>query len=235
MSSSTSLPFTEHEVADYEQRRYRGLDQRLVHSRETRILKSFLRQVVAGPLRPNRMLDAPCGYGRFTALLRQTGAGVVGSDLSPAMVKRTRARLPADGRVLGAVADIKRGLPFRADDFGLAFSVRFFHHLHQPADRQAVLLELARVTSRWAVVSYYRLNPLHRLQRKLRRTLKRSRTRIKMLASEEFISEANRAGFRALRSVPLFWGIHAQQFVLLEKIRASSGKAAGRGERALPV
>ncbi len=222
MSSSTSLPFTEPEVADYEQRRYRGLDQRLVHSRETRILKSLLRPVVSGPLRPNRVLDAPCGYGRFSALLRQTGAGVVGSDLSPAMVKRTRTRLLADGRALGAVADIKRGLPFRADDFGLAFSVRFFHHLHQPRERQAVLAELARVTSRWAVISYYRLNPLHRLQRKLRRTLKRSRTRIKMLASEEFISEMNRAGFRVVRTVPLFRGIHAQQFVLLEKIRASS-------------
>ncbi|HEX9902326.1 MAG TPA: hypothetical protein VGB72_05645, partial [Acidobacteriota bacterium] len=69
MSSSTSLPFTEPEVADYEQRRYRGLDQRLVHSRETRILKSLLCRVVAGPLRPNRVLDAPCGYGRFSALL----------------------------------------------------------------------------------------------------------------------------------------------------------------------
>jgi hypothetical protein len=200
MSSSASRPFTEHEVADYERRRYRGLDQRLVHAREMRILKSLLRRVVAG---------------------------VVNSDLSPAMVKRAGSRLLTDGRILGAVADIKRGLPFRSDEFGLAFSVRFFHHLHQPAERQAVLFELGRVSSRWAIVSYYRLNPLHRLQRNLRRRLKRSRTRIKMLTAEEFISEANRAGFRLVRAVPLFRGIHAQQFVLLEKTAASPGVAAG--------
>jgi len=222
MSSSTSLPFTEPEVADYERRRYRGLDQRLVHSRETRILKSFMDRMTAGRLRPNRVLDAPCGFGRFTALLRRSGAKVVSSDLSLAMVRRALARLPAGGRAWGAAADIKRGLPFRAGDFGLAFSVRFFHHLHQPSDRLAVLSEMARVSSRWAVVSYYRLNPFHRLQRKLRRAVKSSRTRIKMLTSQEFTLEAHRAGFQVVQAVPLFRGIHAQQFVLLEKMPADT-------------
>ncbi|MGB9005076.1 MAG: methyltransferase domain-containing protein [Candidatus Aminicenantales bacterium] len=217
MSSSVNRPFTEPEVADYERRRYRGLDQRLVHSRETHILKKLLRLAAAGPLRPGRLLDAPCGYGRFTGLLQQTGAGLVSSDLSPAMVKRTRARPHSAGPPLGAVADIKRGLPFQTGMFGLAFSVRFFHHLHQPQERLAVLSELARVTSRWALVSYYRLNPLHRLQRKLRRAVKPSRTRIKMVTAQEFNDEANKAGFRVVRSAPLWRGIHAQQFVLLEK------------------
>jgi len=219
MPSSTSLPFTRPEVADYERRRYRGLDQRLVHSREMRILKNILGRVAARPLRPNRLLDAPCGFGRFTALLRRTGAEVVSSDLSLAMVQRARSRALTGGPAWGAVANIKNGLPFRAGDFALAFSIRFFHHLHHPSDRQAVLAELARVTSRWAIVSYYRLNPFHRLQRNLRRALVGGRTKVKMLTSEEFISEANRAGFRVVRRVPLFRGVHAQQFVLLEKAR----------------
>jgi SAM-dependent methyltransferase len=220
MSSSASRPFTEPEVADYERRRYRGLDQRLVHFRETRILKKLLHLAAAEPLRPGRLLDAPCGYGRFTDLLQQTGAGLVSSDLSPAMVKRTRDRRQPAGPPLGAVADIKRGLPFRSGMFGLTFSVRFFHHLHQPQERLAVLAELARVTSRWALVSYYRLNPLHRLQRKIRRAVKPSRTRIKMVTAQEFNEEAGKAGFRVVRSVPLWRGIHAQQFVLLKKSSA---------------
>ncbi len=224
MFSSTSLPFTEPEVADYERRRYRGFDQRLVHTREMRILAGFMDRVMAGRLRPDRVLDAPCGFGRFTAILRRSGAEVVSCDLSRAMVKRALARIPAGGRAWGAAADIKRGLPFRAGDFGLTFSVRFFHHLHQPSDRLAVLGEMARVTSQWAVVSYYRLNPFHRLQRKLRRALRHSRTRIKMLTSEEFRLEAQRAGFHVVRAVPLFRGIHAQQFVLLEKMPADAGR-----------
>ena len=105
MSSSPNVPFTEPEVADYERRRYRGLDQRLVHSRETRILKDFMDRLAADRLRPNRVLDAPCGFGRFTALLRRSGAEVVSSDLSLAMVKRALAWPAAVGGARGAAAD----------------------------------------------------------------------------------------------------------------------------------
>ena len=217
MSSSPNRPFTELEVADYERRRYRGLDQRLVHSRESRILKKLLELAMVEPLRPAQLLDAPCGYGRFTDILRQTGAVLVSSDISRAMVKRTRARPLSAGPPLAAVANIKRGLPFPEGMFGLVFSVRFFHHLHRSQERRAVLSELARVTSRWALVSYYRLNALHRLQRKLRRAVKHSRTQIKMVTAEEFNVEANGAGLRVVRVVPLCRGLHAQQFVLLEK------------------
>lgn len=214
MSTSTSRPFTPAEVADYERRRYRGLDQKLVHGREMRILGKMLN--AAAPLRPGRVLDMPCGYGRFSGLLGETGARRVSSDFSRAMVAQALRR-PDSADAAGAVADAKKGLPFADGAFGLVFSVRFFHHLREAEHRRAVLGELARVTSAWAVVSYYRLNPLHRWQRALRRAVKRGRTRISMIPASEFREEAERAGFRVTRSRALFPGLHAQCFVLLRK------------------
>lgn len=216
MSTSTNRPFTEGEVADYEKRRYRGLDQRLVHGREMRLLRELLHE--AQPLRPGLVLDVPCGYGRFTGLLEESGKKIIAGDLSLAMVKKALTRqIPSVP--LGVVADAKRGLPFHDETFGLVFSIRFFHHLREPEHRRTVLEELARVSSGWAVVSYYRLNPVHRWQRALRRAVKRSRTRIGMIAASEFRREAERAGFRVVRSRGLFPGLHAQHFVLLRKDR----------------
>ncbi len=67
MSSSKPIPFDRHQVAEYERRRYRGLDQRLVHWRETKILKKWLKELAQKG--PGLCLDAPCGYGRFSHLI----------------------------------------------------------------------------------------------------------------------------------------------------------------------
>ncbi|MBM3297200.1 MAG: class I SAM-dependent methyltransferase [Candidatus Aminicenantes bacterium] len=215
MSTSADRPFTVPEVADYERRRYRGLDQRLVHGREMRILRSLLG--AARPLRSAPVLDMPCGFGRFSGLLEETGGRVVSGDYSGAMVAQALRRRTSAAPPLGVVTDAKRGLPFADGVFGLVFSIRFFHHLREREHRRAVLGELARVSGEWAVISYYRLNPLHRGQRILRRAVKRSRTRISMISGSEFREDAARAGFRTVISRSLFPGLHAQTFVLLKK------------------
>ncbi|MGB7294067.1 MAG: methyltransferase domain-containing protein [Candidatus Aminicenantales bacterium] len=220
MSSSVKLPFQDREVADYERRRYRGLDQRWVHGREVRILRRALRliQDEEPGLSADLALDAPCGYGRFSALLIEAGYRPVSCDLSPAMVRRARAKNSVSHTPMGIVADLTRGLPVRAGVFRLVFSLRFFHHLHQPEERRAALREFARASAGWLILSFYQANPLHRAQRALRRRVKKSRTRIKMIGSREFREEAAGAGFRVARVFPLFRGIHAQHIALLKKI-----------------
>jgi SAM-dependent methyltransferase len=61
-----------------------------------------------------RVLDAPCGWGRHTALLVSAGFDVVGADLSPALLDRAppSPRHPPDY----VAADI-RALPFAAASF----------------------------------------------------------------------------------------------------------------------
>jgi SAM-dependent methyltransferase len=220
MSSQAKGPFQEHEVADYERRRYRGIDQRVVHHREVRILKKALRLAGAGFPAGFRalVLDAPCGYGRFSGLLIENGYRPVSCDLSTAMVRRARAKDSISHNPMGIVANVVRGLPFRDGAFPLVFSLRFFHHLHHLEERRAALGEFARTGSGWIIVSFYRANVLHQAQRALRRRVKRSKTRIKMITGREFRAEAAGAGFRVVRVFPLFRGIHSHHIALLKKI-----------------
>jgi SAM-dependent methyltransferase len=219
MSSPVRVPFQEHEVADYERRRYRGIDQRIVHHREVRILKKALRLAGARSTPEFRplALDAPCGYGRFSGLLVGHGYRPVSCDLSLAMVRRARAKNPISHNPIGTVANVVRGLPFGDGAFPLVFSLRFFHHLHQSDERRAALGEFARTGSGWLILSFYRANALHRAQRALRRRVKRSRTHIKMITEREFRAEAEGAGFRVVRVFPLFRGIHSHHIALLKK------------------
>jgi SAM-dependent methyltransferase len=209
----------EHEVDDYERRRYRGIDQRIVHRREVGILKRALRLVreEAPAPSPGLALDIPCGYGRFSGLLTGAGYRPVSCDLSLAMVRRALAKVPSSLGPAGIVADVVQGLPVRSGAFPLVFSLRLFHHLHRPEERRGALGEFARAGSRWLILSFYRANALHRAQRSLRRLIKKSRTRIKMISGREFEEETAGAGFRVVRVFPLFRGLHAHHIALLEK------------------
>jgi SAM-dependent methyltransferase len=207
--------FTAGGVREYERKRYRGLDQRIVHARETRMIDRFLDTALAGipPARGARFLDLPCGYGRFSGLMRERSGEVVICDLSLEMVRRTRERLGAPG----AVANATQGLPFSGSAFDVVVSIRFFHHLHAPEARAAVLSEFARTASGWAIVSFYRESGLHTAQRRLRRFFGKSRTNIKMIEKGGFEREAVAAGFEVAKIVPLFRGLHAYHLALLKK------------------
>ncbi len=212
------MPFSKNEVADYEKKRYRGLDQRLVHSREQKILKKIFDRI--GETR-GLALDLPCGYGRFSGFLLERGLGLINCDISHAMVERANERIskltPSKG--IGAVADATSGLPFKGAAFSLVFSLRFFHHVHNSEDRKKILDEYSRVTSGWVVLSYYQTNVLHKIQRAFRRKIKKTPTRIKMITRQEFQGEVEESGFEVVSVFPLFRGIHSQHIALLKKTR----------------
>jgi SAM-dependent methyltransferase len=205
-------PFTSEGVRDYERRRYRSWDQRLVQARERRIIRRHFR-AAGSAASAGLVLDLPCGYGRFSPLLLEIGARPVNADLSFEMVKRADE---SSGRP-GVAADAKNGLPFRNGTFGAVFCLRLFHHIHDPAERRAVLEEFGRVSAGWAVVSYYRSNALHQAQRAIRRLRKKSPRRIRMLESGAFGREASAAGWAVVRDTALFRGLHAARIALLRK------------------
>lgn len=225
MFSLVKPSFTDQEVRDYERRRYRGLDQKLVHRRELQILEKIARLIDSAetpgssprPAFPRMALDAPCGYGRFSSFLREKGYRSVNADLSLAMVDRALHRQFFSTFPMGIVCDLVQGLPFRPGVFSLVLSMRLFHHLHTSTERKRVLAGFARVVRGWVIVSYYQSNPLHRWQRRLRRLIRKSRTRIRMLRRDEFEEEAREAGLEVVRVFPLFRGLHAQHIALLRK------------------
>lgn len=212
------MPFSKNEVADYEKKRYRGLDQKLVHNRELRILKKIFDKIgsISG-----LVLDLPCGYGRFSSLLLDKGRGLINCDISFAMVERANesASKQSASNIRGAIANAISGLPFKEAVFSLVFSMRFFHHVHDSKDRRTILGEYSYVSSGWVVLSYYQSNALHKIQRKFRRKIKKTPTRIKMITRQEFQSEVEESGFEVVSVCPLFRGLHSQHIALLKKAK----------------
>lgn len=211
---SFNVPFKKDEVEDYERKRYRGLDQRLVHEREKRILRKILDRIDDDLA---SALDLPSGYGRFSDLLLERGLTLVSSDLSFHMVKRARERSQQRSLHSQVVADAKRGLPFKRQAFTILLSMRFFHHLKSREERQFILNEFSAVAAKWLILSYYKKTFFHLLQRILRRKIKKTKTQISMISNREFQEEARQAGLKVIKIFPLFRIIHAHHMALLKK------------------
>jgi hypothetical protein len=133
------------------------------------------------------------------------------------MVKRTIEKHEDPGGILGVVVDAKQGLPFKRDVFFLLFSMRFFHHVHEKDEREVILKKFFRVASDWVILSYYKKNLLHILQRRMRRRVMRKKTRIKMVSRREFHEEIRSAGLKVVKVFPVFRGMHAHHIALLRK------------------
>jgi SAM-dependent methyltransferase len=101
------------------------------------VLRAFVESVPAS----GRVADLGCGPGRVAAFLRRAGlAGVVGFDLSSAMVAAARAAHP------DIPFDVARLDELPLDDAALAGAVCWYSIIHTPPDGlAAIAAELARV------------------------------------------------------------------------------------------
>jgi ubiquinone/menaquinone biosynthesis C-methylase UbiE len=128
------------EVAEeYESKRFsRG--GRLIDRREKQAVLNAL-----GPVEDRDVLEIACGTGRFTVMLAERGANVVGLDISRAMLaqgrEKARAANVAD-RIEFLRGDAAR-LPFPDDHFDTVLAMRFFHLADTPAK---FLAEMRRVS-----------------------------------------------------------------------------------------
>jgi SAM-dependent methyltransferase len=158
-----------------------------------------------------RVLDAPCGTGRMTPLTE--GAALrVSMDISMDMLRKVDA-----GSTRRALADIER-LPVRDGAFDLVLSVRFLHHLPSDDLVGRCLAELARASSRYVLVSYYRSTTFQYARRVLKRILKgRQSHRI----GRVFRALAARAGLRPVAIETSAPWVSEQYFVLFEKAGAA--------------
>ncbi len=123
----------------YEDKRFsRG--GRLIDRREKRAVFEAL-----GPVEDREILEIACGTGRFSVMLAERGATVVGLDVSGPML--TQGREKARQTELSGQLDFMRGdagrLPFPDDHFDAVFAMRFFHLADTP---HSFLTEMRRVS-----------------------------------------------------------------------------------------
>jgi SAM-dependent methyltransferase len=197
------------QVRDYQQQRYRSLDQAVVNWREQRLVESLL---TTCHLTQGSLLDIPCGFGRFTALFARLGITATGADFSGDMVRLANTQEVPEGRGRWLHTDIFH-LPFADNTFDCTFCVRLLHHRFSPAERLHLLRELARVSRRYILVSVYLSSPLHTLARHWRGT----RGRLAMLTTAQWHDLARQSGLRILQQRALCRLCHAQTFAVLTK------------------
>jgi ubiquinone/menaquinone biosynthesis C-methylase UbiE len=132
--------YQESDVAEeYEEKRFsRG--GRLIDRREKEAVLDAI-----GPVNGKQILEIACGTGRFTVMLAERGADVVGLDISGPMLQQGREKARSAG--VEDKLEFMRGdagrLPFPDDHFDTVFAMRFFHLADTPA---AFLSEMRRVS-----------------------------------------------------------------------------------------
>ncbi|MBM3226310.1 MAG: class I SAM-dependent methyltransferase [Candidatus Tectomicrobia bacterium] len=197
------------EARAYQRQRYRSLDQTLVNWREQQIMEELL---TSCQLQGSSLLDVPCGYGRFTALFARLGIQATGADMHDGMVRLAREQQTPPGRGRWLRTDIL-ALPFADATFDCVTCIRLLHHRNNLEVRAQMLRELARVSRRFVLVSFYNTTPLHSLARHWRGT----RSRLAMMTDTQFHDIAAQSQLYTWQQRFLWRFCHAQTFVLLTK------------------
>jgi SAM-dependent methyltransferase len=124
------------------------------------LVKRFELELLLELLQPRpgeRLLDAGCGSGIFTAPLIERGAAVVGVDLSLPMLRHAVRDLPAQ-RFAPVAADL-RALPFADDRFDHCVSVTALEFVAEGRRAVAELFRVTRPGGRIVVATLNRLGP----------------------------------------------------------------------------
>ncbi|WP_135666334.1 class I SAM-dependent methyltransferase [Halorhabdus rudnickae] len=127
------------EIAEaYEDKRFSGGGRLIDHREKEAVLRAL------GPVEDKRVLEIACGTGRFTVMLAERGADIVGLDISGPMLQQGREKARAagvDDHLQFFRGDAGR-LPFPDDHFDAVLAMRFFHLADTP---EAYLSEMRRV------------------------------------------------------------------------------------------
>jgi len=136
-------------VESYEDKRFSRGGGRLTDRLEKKAVGEAL-----APVEGRKILEIACGTGRFSVMLAQQGADVVGLDISAPMLgegRRKARQAGVDDHLEFLRGDAAR-LPFPDDHFDSVFAIRFFHLVDEP---ERYLSELARVSKDQVVFETY--------------------------------------------------------------------------------
>jgi SAM-dependent methyltransferase len=129
-----------------------SFSRRLNDRREQQLLRRCLKLTT----RTASIADVGCGPGRFWGVLEQTRTErLIALDISQTMLSHARARNPAISHRFQLTAGSISALPFKDDAFDCVVAMRLLHHFGQTSARRQALAELARIASRFVVISLW--------------------------------------------------------------------------------
>jgi len=123
----------------YDKRRYHSAEGRLFSDLEIDVLRSWL-----SLRRGDRILDVPSGTGRLSFALAESGATVVGADLSVNMLRVADSKRADETGRPHFMQGSGAALPFPSNTFDAVVSFKFFHLI--PNDQKKLFIdEMVRV------------------------------------------------------------------------------------------
>jgi SAM-dependent methyltransferase len=162
------------------------------------------------------ILDLPCGTGRFTGTLADSGYDVIGSDISLEMMRVARERLGPVSGLHGYVRADAESLPFADGTFDCVMSIRFLFHV-DALTRLTMLREMARVSRRWLILDYRHKYAYRYAMWKLRRILHLTRSPLDRIGRLDLECELWGAGIRLVKIFPVAQVFSDKWVVLGEK------------------
>ncbi len=103
-----------------------------------------------------RVLDMPCGTGRFTNLFFEGGYFYVGGEISMEMLETLAVEQREQGKTPPLVRCDGEHLPFKDDVFDCVVCIRFLN-LVPVVVREKILKEMMRVSRNWLIVQSHHL------------------------------------------------------------------------------
>jgi len=142
----TRKRFQGEEVADgYERRRFGTLKGKFLKYREEKIVKHILDGIGRGM----KIVDVPCGTGRFSLVLKEYAGFLAGADISKAMLQHSENK--------GQYSELHHceieHMPFGDNYFDVVVCFRLIHHL-PTEDRLKAFAEIWRVTNKHFIFSF---------------------------------------------------------------------------------
>jgi 2-polyprenyl-3-methyl-5-hydroxy-6-metoxy-1,4-benzoquinol methylase len=196
------------------------------HARDRREQHCIAAAMQACNLAPDSyVLDLPCGAGRLSPMIIDAGHRLVAADSSPHMVSEAeKAWRQLNGndavrraKVTFEVRDVM-ATGYASDTFEVVICNRLLHHFTEPATRSRALAELARISKRYVIASFFNAGALDARRKKLGQIITgKVATKRVPIKVTEFAVDAAIAGLRIVGEFPTFGMISPQHYVLLER------------------
>jgi len=184
-------------AADYDSHRFKSKRRAARNQSKWEAIQAALK--VARPVK--KMLDIPCGTGRFTPDLARQGYHMIGADISVPMMSEAR-KLGSEGNLYGYVQADAENLPFPDNSLDCIMSIRFMHHI-DPGTRIRILRDMARVSCRWVIIDYRHRYSFRYRMRAVKLKLGLTKRVLPRVSREELKHEFSAAGINIAEVIPV--------------------------------
>jgi SAM-dependent methyltransferase len=219
MVSYSSRHLDPEEARKYRVKFQKSLFRRLSSWKEGRLvkkaMKAALEETAPAPA-PVRLLDVPCGAGRFAPLLASFGLRYLGADHSPHMLRLCeQALLDAGFESEGFFRCDARALALEDQSVDLCCCLRLIHHFPERRDRAKIFAGLRRVCRGPVLLSFLDGESPKQWLHQTRLALLGRKSRRTLLSKKELARECAEAGFEIERTWSLSGLFSGQSLAML--------------------